>query len=163
MIKLSSWKSFYQVLPDGRSTISRARLADLPADRILDTILAGQKTKTLLLDKPFRLGPRVKEPGETAYFLTKIHLRDLVGWPPRVAASGIQPRFPGALRCSLKSVTFKSDRVEFELECAGGSFRAWQMECPTRLLRCVEATLNQDGTKGKKLADLQELRLIGVD
>ena len=163
MVKLASWRTYYQVLPDGRFTISGARLSEVPEDRLVETVLDGKKSRIVLLDKPYKVGPRVKEADETCHFLLKIHLRDLVGWPPRVAASTTQPRFPGALRCTLKSVLFKSDRVEFELDCVGGVFRAWQVDCPPKLLRCVEATLKQDGTLGKKLQDLQELRLIGVD
>jgi hypothetical protein len=163
MVSTSSWLSFYKVLPDGRFTITREKLEGMPPDRVLEATLRGRQVKTLLLDKPFQLGSRVKEPGESSYFLLRIRLRDLEGWPPRVAPQGLQPRFPGALRCTLTNTTLKGDRVEFEIECIGGRFRAWLVDCPPPLLRCVQATLSQDGTRGKKLHDLQEMRLIGAD
>jgi hypothetical protein len=172
MVKISPWQNFYKILPDGRCCIESARVAALGEqgeNRILETMLKDKRAKILLLDKPFQLGPRIKSPRVSAFYMTRVHLRDLPGWPPGLARGIGQPRFPGALRCALKSARFLAegpdgrDCVEYELERSGQVFKAWQMGDPVPLLRSVEATLNQDGTVGKKLADLQDMRLIGEE
>jgi hypothetical protein len=172
MVQLSPWQGFYQVLPDGRCRITRLKLMELGKDRILLATLKERPGKALLLDKPFQLGARIKEPGGSAFFLLRIRLRDLEGWPPRISRDASQPRFPGALRCALKSVRYLKDghedgegnpSVEFELVCQGDVYKAWQTECPSPLLQSVAATLRQDGTIGQKLSELQEMRLIGFE
>jgi hypothetical protein len=172
MVKISPWQTFYQALPDGRSRIENAKLTSLhetEGGRILETTLKDKPAKILLLDKPFQLGGRIKSVGAAAFYLLRVHLRDLPGWPPAAACGEGQPTFPGALRCGLKSAIYKADGpdgtecVAYELECGGQVFRAWQAGCAGPLLQCVEATLAQDGLVGKKLADLQDMRLIGSD
>lgn len=172
MVKISPWNDFYKVLPDGRCCIDNSRLTALGEqddNRIFETTLKDKRAKVLLLDKPFQLGSKVKRPDVTAYYMTRIHLRDLPGWPPAIARGEDQPKFPGALRCALRSARFIAEGpdgrecVEYELECGGQVFKAWQIGDPVPLLKSVEATLNQEGTVGKKLGDLQNMRLVGED
>lgn len=169
MATRTQWRTYYRVLPDGRYRISRDRLAEVDRHRILDADLRDGPAKVLLLDKPFYLGPSVRDSEGGGYYLTRIRLRDLPGWPPRIAPENRQPRFPGALRCSLKSASYRPEHgetpesVEFELQCGGQLFKAWYVGCPTPMLKSVAATLRQDGAQGQKLADLQEMRLIGAE
>jgi hypothetical protein len=168
MVTRSAWRPFYQVLPDGRCRIAKDKLADVDAHRVLDARMNDGPAKVILLDKPFLLGPAVRD-SAGGYYLIRIRLRDLPGWPPRIAPENRQPRFPGALRCSLRSAVYKpehgdvAESVEFEIECRDSVYKVWHVGCPAPLLRCVAATLKLDGARGKKLSDLQEMRLVGAE
>lgn len=157
------WKSLYSLLPEGLFALTAKVLENLRPDRIIETVLGGQPAKALLLDKPFKLGTAFHEGSVVMHYLTRIRIRDMVGWPPRIASEGDQPWFPGALACCLRSVANKGDHLEFELECRQGVFKAWQRGCPPPLLRCAEATLKQEGVLGRKLSEIQEMRLIGAE
>jgi hypothetical protein len=166
------WQGFYESMPDGRSKITGAALIALKLKdglRVLDSLLKGWPTKILLLDKPLQLGEEVKGADIPEYYLRRIRVCDLPGWPPMFALSGDRLHYPPLKECRLVGARFErgngpgKEGVEISLENKGETFTAWHLGCPVPLLKCVEATLNQDGAAGKKLGDLQEMRLIGVE
>jgi hypothetical protein len=166
------WQRFYEVLPDGRFRISTEALNNLETehpDRILVTLLRKNPAKVLLLDKPLQLKEKAYGSSANAFYLRRIPLRDLPGWPPILAPGGLQKEIPPAIDCRLKGVRFirgqgaGQEGMEFTLEYRGETFRAWMVGCPLPLLKSVQKTLVQEGTAGKNLLDLQELRLVGAD
>lgn len=166
------WQGFYESLSDGRSKITAAALIALKLKdgfRVLDSLLEGWPTKILLLDKPLQLGEQVKGADIPEYYLRRIRISELPGWPPIFALASDRLHYPPLRECRLVSARFErgdargKEGVELSLEHEGGTFKAWHLGCPVPLLKCVEATLNQEGAAGRKLGDLQEMRLIGVD
>jgi hypothetical protein len=167
-----SWQGFYESLPDGRSKITASALIALRLRdglRILDSLLSGGTTKVLLLDKPLQLGEAVKDSDIPEYYLRRIRICELPGWPPIFELMGTEAVFPNPLDCRVTAARFEKggrsgqEGIELTLDHETGTFKAWHLRCPAPLLRCVEATLKQDGAVGKKLRDLQEMRLIGAE
>lgn len=119
----------------------------------------------LLLDRPLQLGSPVDSQDGT-FYLDRIRLRDLSGWPPRLAA----PRGdlgPPLLDCRLIAARFKranasgQEGLEFDLVYQGTVYSAWLLGCPLPLLIGALKTLNAPGVFGNRLVDVQEMRLIG--
>jgi hypothetical protein len=137
--------------------------------RVVSLKGAGRAQKILLFDKPLRLGEQIRASEFEEYHLYRIRLRDLPGWPPRFLPSSTPyPRF-SMTDSRLKSVEFKRrrsplvPRVELAIEHGESVWPAFVMGVPILLLKCVEATLMQEGAAGKKLKDLQEMRLVSPD
>jgi hypothetical protein len=168
----SQWQRFYDALPDGRFRITTPALMALEArhpDRVVITLINRNPAKVLLLDVPLQLKEKAYESDINEYFLRRIHLRDLPGWPPIIAPIGTRKRIPGVAECRFRSARFKrgngagQEGVEFDFEYDGEHHKAWMTGCPLPLLHCVEATLDQKSVVGKKLSDLQEMRLLSAD
>jgi hypothetical protein len=166
-VEETTWAAYYAILPDGRCKITSPALLAFGLKyrkRILETQLWGLPATVLFLDKPLKLGERVGESDLTEYYLRRIPLHELPGWPPRVAAGALGT--PPFLESTLKSAamvrgsTSSQDGVLLTLSFKGTTFTAWLVGCPTPLLECAEATLNQKGCIGKRLSDLQDLRLV---
>jgi hypothetical protein len=165
--KESTWRRLYQTLPDGRAAISGTQLKGIEtADpgRILDTDLRGRSARVLLLDRPYRLGGKLETDG--AFVLERLCLRDLPGWPPRLAAPGGDTA-PMLVECRLIAARFKranasgQEGLEFELSHQGMIFTAWLVGCPLPLLYCALKTLNDPGVFGNRMGDVQDIRLVG--
>ena len=168
--KASPWAALYRAQPNGRFRITSTALITVGMehpDRVLDTDLWGRPAKVLFLDQPLKLGDKVSVPGGVEFNLRPIRLHELPGWPPRMASAANVSSIPALMDCTLRSTTFLPGNgpgqasIELVLEHARSTFRAWHVGCPTSLMMCVEATLNQPGCIGKKLSDLQDIRLIG--
>ena len=165
----SQWQAFYKAGPGGRFTITTPALIAfemMHRKRILDTFLRGWIAKVLLLDKPMELSDPAPSEGEdepAEFFLRKVPLRDLPGWPPKMA--GPIPE----LECLLREVILTpgaapiQDALVLILEWQGRRFPARFDGCPPDLLRCAGATLRQEGAVGRRLLDLQSMRLIGEE
>ena len=159
-------KSRYETLPQGRFKIDASNLRELERshpDRVLEVRLKGQLQKIVLLDRPFQVGARDQD----SYVLNRVRLAELPGWPPTLPPMAEKPPFESLGECRFISMSFRKgsaagqEGIEFEVGFKGKVYKAWLVGCPVPLLRCVEATLDQEGTFGKRLDDLQELRLIG--
>jgi|SRR5687767_12890737 len=168
----SPWKSFYKAFPDGRGLITRAALMafEIKHDhRVLRMTLHDSPEKILLLDKPLLVGPLLKGGEIEEHPLYRVRLRDLPGWPPRPPPRASWPAGFELPLSRMKSVGFKRrqsaalPRVEFELEHLGRETKALLVGPPTLLLKCVEATLTQEGALGRRLIDLEEMRLVGPE
>jgi hypothetical protein len=137
-------------------------------DRVFDIDLWGRPAKVLLLDRPLKLGDRVSGPGGVEFDLRPIRLHELPGWPPRMASSANVGSIPALMDCALRSATYLPGdgpgqaSIELVLEHDRRTYRAWHVGCPIELMKCVEATLDQEGCIGRKLSDLQDIRLIGA-
>src|SRR5688572_30819748 len=147
-----AWQRYYDALPDGRFRITTPALMALEAThphRVFITLLRGNPAKVLLLDKPLQLKEKAYESEINEYFLRRIHVRELPGWPPIIAPLGERKRNPPLAECRLKGARVKAnghpgeEGMEFDLECEGIVRRALMVGCPLPLLYCVEATLEQ--------------------
>ena len=122
----------------------------------------------LLLDVPLKLGDKFSTASGVEFDLRRIRLHEIPGWPPRMASAVAVKTIPSLMECSVKATSFLQGHgpgqasVELVLEESRRTYRAWLVGCPTALLKCVEATLNQEGCIGKKMSDVQDVRLIGV-
>jgi hypothetical protein len=159
--------SDYRVLPDGRFTIQAAQLRLIQggdASRILDTNLHGRSARILLLDRPFQLGSKVD--GADEFYLDRVRLRELPGWPPKLAAPPGDSH-PSLWECRLIAARFKRanatepEGVEFELAHQGVVYRGLLVGAPLALLSCALKTLNEPGVFGNRMIDVQEMRLVG--
>jgi hypothetical protein len=164
------WTAYYETLPDGRRRIARENLMALEAahpNRSLFAEIEGKRAQVIFLDRPYRIAE--KQVVYNAYYLRRIPLVALPGWFPARAPLGEGHRLPSLRECTLKTARFKpgsgsgQESLEITLEYHGETVKAWLKNCPAPLLRCAEATLNQDGARGKRLSSLQEMRLIGTD
>ena len=171
-MKASPWSGYYHPQPGGRFRIATPALRTIGAehpDRVLDTQLWGKPAKVLLLDKPLQLGDRISDSRADEYLLRRIRLHDLPGWPPKMASAADVQSLPALMDCKLRDATFSAgdgpgqEAIELVLEHQGKTYRAWLTGCPVTLLRCVEATLSQEGALGRKMADVQDIRLIGPE
>jgi len=169
MTKASPWTAIYQSLPEGRFRITSPDLMAVGleyGDRILDTDLWGKPARILLLDRPLKLGERIQSSRFDGHYLRSVRLHELPGWPPKMASSANGRALPALMDCALRDATFSSgnghgqEALELRLDHEGKIYRAWQVGCPLELLKCAEATLNQAGVFGRKLADIQDIRLI---
>jgi hypothetical protein len=165
-----AWTSLYRAQPGGRFRITSTNLIAIGMehpDRVLDADLWGRPAKILLLDQPLKLGDKVSGPGGVEFTMRPIRLNELPGWPPKMAPSADEST-PVLMDCVLHATRYRpgngpgQESVELVLEHAGRAHRAWLTGCPTELLLCVEATLNQEDCAGRKLADLQDIRLVGA-
>jgi hypothetical protein len=165
-------QQYYRAMADGRFTISTSALESLyvsHGDRILDVYLRGYPAKILLLDKPLKLGYALPDAGVRESYLHRVSLNELPGWPPKLASTVHAKEAPSLLECSLRKASYLSGGgpgqggLLISLEHRGRKFQAWQVDCPSELLLCAEATLNQEGIPGRTLRDIQDIRLIGAD
>lgn len=165
------WQRFYDSMADGRFRITAPALIALEAkhpERVLVTVIKGNPAKVLLLDKPLQLKEKAYEDEINEFYLRRIPLRDVPGWPPILAPRG-HGFMPPVMDCRLQSSRLRDgnapgqEGMEFHLERDGDIFRAWMVGCPGPLLKCVQATLDQEGTVGKNLLDLQDLRLVSPE
>jgi hypothetical protein len=172
MSEVRPWHTYYQALPDGRFLITRAALTAvsiMDESRVLDTTLSGRSARVLLLDRPFQLGLKAENVEVDSFYLGRIRLRELPGWPPRILPASEVRKLPPLIDLKLKASRFKragsdgQEGIEFDLDHAGGVYKAWQIGGPLQLLRCELATLAQKGVAGSKLIDIQEMRLVGSD
>lgn len=136
-------------------------------DRLLFADLYGRTERVILLDWPFRIAE--KYVGVAAYSLRRITIAELPGWKEAISFLEDGVRNAGLRDCRLlgaklgKRVSTGLEGVELVLTAHGESFKCWHLGCPAALLKCEAATLNQDGAMGKKLMDLQNMRLVGAD
>ena len=167
----SPWASLYRPQAGGRFRITSTALLTIGMehpDRVLDIALWGRPAKVLLLDQPLKLGDKFSGAGGVEFDLRRIRLHELPGWPPRMASVADVESIPALMDCVLRSTTYLPGNspgqasIELVLEYARKTCRAWHVGCPIELMMCVEATLNQEGCVGKKLSDLQDIRLIGA-
>ena len=164
----TSWSSYYAAFPGGSFRITKPAIMTLAIShpgRILDTIIRGAGSKVLLLDKPMRVGERIPATEPEEYWLHRIHLGDLPGWPPRIAPIG------EVLGLDFKDFTVASARldrtkglgqegVELALHHGRYKLKAWLTGLPPVLLQCVEATLAKEECEGARLRDLDSVRLV---
>ena len=86
-----------------------------------------------------------------------------------MASSANVRSIPALMDCSLREATLSQangqgqEALERRLYHGGKTYRAWQVGCPLSLLKCAEATLDQEGVLGQKLVDLQDIRPIGEE
>jgi hypothetical protein len=157
-------QDYYRVLPDGRCRMTALEWAGLEGcapDRVISAVVSDHPCKVLLLDRPYHMSGPTAESGALNFYLLRIRIRDLQGWPPRTGPLSI---CPNPLKCSLRDVELTAhDALEYHLEWKGGTYKAWQEENPLPLLRCVVATLRQEGSLGRKLLELQDMRLVGCE
>jgi|SRR5688572_30489530 len=162
----SPWIAYYETLPGGQYRITDDNLTALQAahpSRLLFADIGGKTAHVLLLDFPFRVAENFVS--IKAYYLRRIAVIELPGWGPALA--GVGDGSP-LRQYRLKSARFvpaeghKSDGVELVLEHQGETFKVWHIGCPAPLLKCEAATLNQSGAMGKKLIDLQNMRLVAA-
>ena len=167
----SPWTARIKPHANGRFRITSTALITIGMehpDRVLDVDLWGRPAKVLLLDRPLKLGDKYSGSDGVEFSLRHIRLHELPGWPPRMASAADVKSIPALLDCTLKSTSFLrgfgpgQESVELVLEHSRKTFRAWLVGCPIALMRCVEATLNQEGCVGRKLSDLQDIGLIGA-
>ena len=165
----SPWLSYYESLPDGRFSITSPALIALEmghGHRIVDLDFRGSPSKVLLLDKPLRLGTRIPGSDINEFYLQRIRLREVPGWPPTVVLREDRAEAPPLIDFKLKSARVTesggSSSIELLLDFQGETYRARIDQCPVPLLKCVFSTLTQSGVTGKRLADLQDMRLIGL-
>ena len=167
--KASPWSALYREQLGGRFRITSTDLITVGMehpDRVLDTDLWGRPAKVLLLDKPLKLGNKFSGVRGVEFDLRPIRLHELPGWPPRMAS--VAGAIPALMDCALRSTAYVQgsgrgqESVELVLEHSRKTYRAWLVGCPIVLLKCVEATLNQQACIGKTLSDLQDIRLIGA-
>lgn len=172
MTNASSWAGFYQTHPEGRCGITSPALKTFGIehpDRILDTELWGRPARVLLLDKPLKLGEKLRNSDTDEFRLRRIRLHELPGWPPKMASSAKARSLPALMDCRLADATFSKsagpgqEAVELLLEHIGRNYRAWHVGCPVPLLKCVEATLIQEEVVGRKMVDIQDVTLIGAE
>jgi hypothetical protein len=163
----SPWIAYYESLPGGQFRIMDENLIALQAahpSRLLFAEIGGKTEHVLLLDFPFRVAEKFIS--FNAYYLRRIAVMDLPGWLSSL--SGVSARSP-MRHYKLKSARFipggahGHDGVELVLEHQAETFKIWHTGCPIPLLKCEVATLNQEGALGKKLVDLQNMRLIAAD
>lgn len=163
----SPWIAYYEFLPGGQYRIMEENLIALQAShpqRLLFSKIAGKTAHVLLLDFPFRVADRFD--GLKAHYLRRIAILELPGWGPALSGAGDASPLR---QCRLKSAHFvpsegvQPDGVELVLEHQKETFKYWHIGCPAPLLRCEAATFNQAGAMGRKLADLQNMRLISAD
>ena len=162
----SPWESLYRVLPDGRAVISHADLRALETQywgRIVETELAGRSARVYLLDAPRQIDDRGLD--TDTLHLTRVRIRELPCWPPRPAMA---PELPELLECRFYGVRFapreegQASFLEYEIDYRGMRMKAVQSKCPLELMACVVNTLNQNGTRGRNLLDIQEMRLLSA-
>lgn len=163
----SPWESHYRVLPDGRAVLSHADLRALETQywgRIVETELSGRSARVYLLDAPRQIDDRMIDANSDLLHLSRIRIRELPNWPPHPALS---PELPDLLECRFQGVRFsprdesQASALEYEIDYRGQRFKAIQAKCPLELMACVVETLNQAGTRGRNLLDIQEMRLMG--
>jgi hypothetical protein len=171
MSDTKQWRRFYEVLPDGRYRITNAALIVFETNhnhRLIVAPLNGKEEKILLLDRPLKLGTPVFGSDITECFLQRIRVRDLPGWPPELPPGAEQPEIPALTECRLAAARLRRGKgvgqagIEYEIDCQGTIYKAWQVGCPVPLLECLEATLQQEGTIGSRLGVLEETLLIGA-
>jgi hypothetical protein len=169
MKEATPWKGFYSAVADGRFRITTAALLalfQLHPDRIVEIVHGGRPTKVLLLDKPLRLAEKDPESEMNDFFLVRLRLNELPGWPPQLASTTHAHLIPPLLECKLLRASCLAGAgsdpggLLYSLEHRGMRMQAWQGECPPELLRCAEATLNQPDIRGMKLQDVQHVRII---
>jgi hypothetical protein len=165
----SPWLSYYESLPDGRFSITSPALIALEmghGHRIFHLDLRGLPSKVLLLDKPLRLGTKIPGSEISEFYLQRIRLRDVPGWPPDVVPREGRAETPPLIDFKLKSVRLTEGpaegTIEMVLDYLGEAYRARLSGCPLNILKCVMSTLSQAGVTGQRLADLQDMRLIGA-
>lgn len=167
----SPWTALYRARPGGRFRITSTALITIGMehpDRVLDADLWGRPAKVLLLDQPLKIGSKVSGAAGVEFDLRPIRLHELPGWPPRMVSAPDQTSIHSLMDCVLRSTTYLrgngpgQDSVELVLEHSRRTYRAWHVGCPIALLMCVVATLNREGCVGRKLSDLQDIRLIGA-
>jgi hypothetical protein len=163
----SPWIAYYETLPGGQYRITDDNLSALQAShpmRLLFAEIGGKTAHVLLLDYPFRIADRFIS--IKACYLRRIAVIELPGWGP--ALSGVGGGSP-LRNYKLKSARYvpgeahRTDAVELVLEHQKESFKIWHIGCPAPLLKCEAATFNQEGAMGKKLVDLQNMRLVAAD
>jgi hypothetical protein len=166
----SPWTAQVRPQPNGRFRITSTDLIAIGMehpDRVLDTDLWGRPAKVLLLDQPLKLGDKFSTVRGVEFDLRRVRLHELPGWPPRMASSPDAAAIPSLMDCALRSTTYAEgtgrgqESVELVVEHARKTYQAWLVGCPIVLLKCVEATLNQEACIGKTLSDLQDIPLIG--
>jgi hypothetical protein len=165
-----AWRAYYYS-SDGRFRITGPALKVIQIShyqRVVTATLGGRPSKVILLDVPLRLGDRVPGSEIIEYYLDRIRLRDLAGWPPQLPSRTTPPEnFVTDAR--LTSARFKARQgaalpcVEFELKHHLEPCKAMVTGPPVLLLKCLEATLKQEGTAGRSLSDLQEIRLVSPE
>jgi hypothetical protein len=157
----------HRVLPDGRVVIPQVDLRALESrdpGRIVDTSLLGRSARVILLDRPYQLGLRVEGEESETFYLNRIRVRELTGWPPHVAGGGTR----SLIDSKLAGVRFRradatgSEGIELDLDDRGALYSARMSGTPLPLLESALATLRQPGVLGTRLIDVQELRLIGA-
>lgn len=165
-----AWRAYYYA-SEGRFRITGPALRVIQIShyrRVVATVLTGRPCKVVLLDVPLRLGDRVPGSEFIEYYMDRIRLRDLAGWPPQ-----LPPRTPPpenfVTDARLRSARFKGRQgaalpcVEFELIYNQQPCRAAVIGPPVLLLKSLEATLKQEGAVGRSLSDLQEIRLVSPE
>ena len=171
-MKTITWSALYQAEPNGHFKISRSSLVEFESkypDRIVDTYLWGQLARVLLFDRPLKLGERIMDSGPVEFGLRPVRLNELPGWPPKLASTANARFVPALMDCSLHEATYSQghgpgqEALELRLEYRGKTYIAWHVGCPPPLLKCAEATLNQDSVVGQKLGEVQNVSLIGGD
>lgn len=171
-MKTITWTALYLALPNGRFKIARSALVEFEskyADRVIDTFLWGHSARVLLFDVPLKLGERIQDSGPVEFDLRPVRLNELPGWPPKMASMANVRSIPALMECKLRSAAYSQgdgpgqEALELRLEFGGKKFIAWQVGCPSPLLKCAEATLNREGVVGKKLVEVQDVNLIGGD
>ena len=150
------------------TTAALLALFQLHPDRVLTIDSGGRPVKVLLLDKPLRVDGKDPESVMNEFFLSRIRLNELPGWPPQLASTTQANLIPPLLDCTLLRASCLAGAgsdpggLLYSLEHRGMRLQAWQGECPPELLRCAEATLNQPDIRGMKLQDVQFVRLIAA-
>ena len=157
----------HRVLPDGRVVMPQADLRALESrdpGRIVDTTLLGRSARVILLDRPYQLSLRAEGEESESFYLHRIRVRELTGWPPHIAGGGMR----SLIDSKLAGVRFRrADAtgpvgLELDLDDRGEFYLARMAGTPLPLLESALATLRQPGVIGTRLIDVQELRLIGA-
>ena len=168
---MTAWQAYYEAMSNGRFKITADNLLDFSRrhpERIIETYLKRLPAKVMLLDKPLTLDAKVPDSERGEYYLRRISLQELPGWPPKLASTVWANEAPSLPECTLKKAAYLSGGgpgqggVLLSLEHRGRKFQAWHVDCPAELLLCEQETLQQQGIPGRKLAELQEIRLIGL-
>lgn len=169
MVDAEQWRRFYETLPDGRYRITHPALIVFETNhnhRLFVAPLNGRPEKILLLDRPLKLGTPILGSDISEFFLQRIRVRELPGWPPALPPEAEKPVIPVWTECKLSAARLRRGKgvgqagIEYEFDYQGTGYKALQVGCPVPLLECLETTLQQEGTIGSKLGVLQETPLI---
>lgn len=169
-MKTTLGSAVYRPYQNGRFKIARSDMVGFEAehpDRVLDTHLWGRLAMVLLLDQPLKVGARIQDSDVVEISLRRIRLHELPGWPPKMVSWANARGVPALMECRLREAVLArghgpgQDALELRLSHGGRTYTARLVGCPGPLLRCAEATLNQEGVAGRELAQIQDVNLIG--